>query len=278
MELLSILIACHNRAFHTERVLRQISSFATDYFQVEIIVVNDGSSDSTAEKVEKFRLSQEHLIPVKVIEGSGNWYWSKSMAIAEANVSVDSSAVLWLNDDVDLATDSFSRLLDCIELNPNSILVGQCFDHIRGVPSFGGFKNESKNPLKLLRVTADQAPIKIDTFCGNFVYIPKLIRSKVGSIDGKFQHGLGDLDYGYRVKKMGLTSLSIPGFVGMCSKDPLPKLDRRIEMLTYWNSTKKSPIKSQVHFLRKHGGSLWLLWLIAPYLRILVLGSQADLS
>lgn len=39
-----------------------------------------------------------------------------------------------------------------------------------------------------------------DTFNGNCVLIPRYVFLKVGNLDWKFRHAIGDLDYGYRAK------------------------------------------------------------------------------
>jgi len=271
-------MSCHNRRDFTHRILKQIANIGTPYFKIEIIVVDDGSSDGTAEMLRDFKLLHLNIVSVTIISGPGNWFWSKSMHTAETAANDESEAILWLNDDVNLYEDSFLRLRSYVDLYPEYILVGQCYDPLRERESFGGFKNVSKNPLKLTRVIASDQIEQIDTFCGNFVYVPKQVHERVGLIDGEFEHGHGDLDYGYRVSKSGEKAFSIPGFIGECSKDAEPEVLNRRQAIHYWNSRKKSPIRSQIRFLKRHGGILWPVWCVSPYIRILVKGNRASLN
>jgi len=273
MKRLTILISCHNRRNLTERILNQILANGTKYFSITVIVVDDFSTDGTAEMLKNFQSKNKKYILVKVINGEGDWYWSKSMSIAESYVQDED--ILWLNDDVDLYPDSFLKLSKFVSSRPHSILVGQCFDPLNREPSFGGFLNESRNPLKLIRQTAYEKELIVDTFCGNFVFVPHDLRRLVGPIDEKFQHGYGDLDYGYRAKNSGVGILCMPGFVGECREDSLPNLRGRFATLKYWNSTKKCPPKSQVRFLMRHAGVTWPIWFIVPYVRIILLGEKA---
>jgi GT2 family glycosyltransferase len=271
-------MTCHNRVALTQRILHQIVDFGSKYFNFEIVIVDDGSVDGTSEMLAEFKKINEKDFLVTIIQGAGNWYWSKSMQIAQLNVSQKAGALLWLNDDVDLYEDSFSTLNHFIDLYPECVLVGQCYDPVRQRESFGGFENSSRNPLKLTRKTAIDSIESIDTFCGNFVYIPSRISALVGTVDGEFQHGHGDLDYGYRVTKSGENAYCLPGFIGECSKDEEPELLNRRQALAYWNSRKKSPIRSQIRFLRRHDGIFWPIWFVTPYLRIIVQGRKTRLD
>jgi len=271
-------MACHNRKALTQQVLQQVVDFGTKHFELEFVIVDDGSTDGTSEMLQQFKRVHIKDFSITIVRGTGDWYWSKSMQVAQLSATQQSGALLWLNDDVDLYEDSFAKLKFYSDMYPNDVLVGQCYDPLRKKASFGGFRNSSTNPLKLIRQTAIESIMPVDTFCGNFVYIPSPVRSLIGTIDGEFEHGYGDLDYGYRVTKAGKKAYCFPGYVGECSKDDEPKLSNRRQALAYWNSKKKSPIRSQIKFLKRHGGLSWPIWLVTPYLRLLVHGRKTRLN
>jgi GT2 family glycosyltransferase len=271
-------MCCFNRRDITERIIHQVSDFGSPHFNIELVVVDDSSFDGTAEMLERVKKEYEGALSIQVVKGSGDLFWSKSMSVGERYVSDHTNGILWLNDDVDLYPMAFDMLNGYINQYPRSILVGQCYDPLNQKPSFGGFISSHRNPMKLTGVVAVDCAQPIDTFCGNFVYVPKEIAAVIGGIDGEYEHGLGDLDYGYRATRSGETALSLPGFIGECTKDDLPSFEGRLQSLRFWNSRKKSPIRSQIRFLRKFGGILWLLWFVAPYVRILLFGRRTRLD
>jgi GT2 family glycosyltransferase len=262
----------------TERIICQVQEFGSPYFKIELIVVDDNSTDGTQEMLQRVKQEYENAMDIRIIEGSGNWFWSKSMSVCEQYVSVGTTGSLWLNDDVDLYPTAFEKLNDFIDQSPRTIFVGQCYDPLKKRLSFGGYKSTHRNPMKITRVVALDRAQLLDTFCGNFVYIPSDIAAFIGGIDGEYEHGLGDLDFGYRATRAGVVALAMPGFIGECTKDELPKLQSRIQIIRFWNSRKKSPMRSQIRFLRKFGGALWPLWFVAPYVRILLFSRRARID
>ena len=43
----------------------------------------------------------------------------------------------------------------------------------------------------------------VKSFNGNCVLIPQCVFKKVGNLDWTYRHAIGDIDYGYRVRKAG---------------------------------------------------------------------------
>jgi GT2 family glycosyltransferase len=58
---------------------------------------------------------------------------------------------------------------------------------------------------------------------GNILLIPKSVVNKIGILDSKFHHALGDYDYTLRAKKSKIDVLVAPGFCGICElHDSIP--------------------------------------------------------
>ncbi len=260
---IAVLIAVHNRWEMTQDILRKLQKTPSGV-EVCIHIFDDGSSDSTSPELQKYeRISYQR--------GNGDLFWAKSMKYAQDSVSESIDYFLWLNNDVSLADDFFHRILGSIKLLPDSILVGQTSDSLSNQITYGGLKRIGRHPHRLQTINAQEKYELADTFCGNIVLIPGRINLSLSGIDGEYEHGYADYDFGYRAKKMGFDIQIIPGFLGTCSANP--------PLLSSWNffnalktltSRKYLPIRSQIRFCKRHGGVEWPIYVIAPYLRAIL--------
>jgi GT2 family glycosyltransferase len=128
------------------------------------------------------------------------------------------------------------------------------------------------HPLRVELVQPADRPVVVSMFNGNVVLIPREVRTVLGSIDGKFAHGLADFDYGLRAAKAGITSVLAPRTVGTCNRraPATPWLGPELGMrarLDYLFGPKGFPPRSAARYLRRHGGLLWPLFWVAPYVR-----------
>jgi hypothetical protein len=144
-------------------------------------------------------------------------------------------------------------------------------DSLSNQITYGGLKRIGRHPHRLQTINAQEKYELADTFCGNIVLIPGRINLSLSGIDGEYEHGYADYDFGYRAKKMGFDIQIIPGFLGTCSANP--------PLLGSWNffnalktltSRKYLPIRSQIRFCKRHGGVEWPIYVIAPYLRAIL--------
>lgn len=260
---IAVLIAVHNRWEMTQDVLHKLQKTPPGV-EVCIHIVDDGSSDRTSLELAKYKA-------ISYKRGNGDLFWAKSMKFAQDSVSEPIDYFLWLNNDVSLADDFFHRILASVKLFPESILVGQTSDAQSNQITYGGLKRIGRHPHRLQTINAQEKYELADTFCGNIVLIPSRINLSLGGIDGTYEHGYADYDFGYRAKKMGFDIQIIPGFLGICSANP--------PLLSSWNflnslklltSKKYLPIRSQIRFCKRHGGVEWPIYVIAPYLRAIL--------
>ena len=118
----------------------------------------------------------------------------------------------------------------------------------------------------------------MDTFNGNFVYIPTQIRLAVGPINSFYQHAYADIDYGYRVVKEGYPILILPGIIGTGSENVISWPNGLWAKLKQFNSAKFNPPKSQIYFFRSYAGKLWFVtlpfYLMRPFIKILIFNSK----
>jgi len=260
---IAVLIAVHNRWEMTHDILRKLQKTPSGV-KVCIHIVDDGSSDSTSLELAKYK-------SISYQRGNGDLFWAKSMKCAQDSVSDPTDYFLWLNNDISLADDFFDRILPSIMFFPESILVGQTSDPENNQITYGGLKRNGRHPYRLQIVNAQKKYESADTFCGNIVLIPNSIYKSLGGIDGKYEHGFADYDFGYRAKKMGFDIRVIPKFLGTCSVNP-PLLSswNLLKSLKILTSKKYLPIRSQIRFCKRHGGPEWPIYVIAPYLRAIL--------
>lgn len=240
-------------------------------FDLHATVVDDGSTDSTPQVLaENFRDS------IRLIPGSGNLFWSRGMALAEAEILFeDLDYVLWFNDDVILDPDAISVLLSHAQNNPNSIIIGAMREH-KGMTAYSGLKRKSKRPGNLLLVEPTTAVQTVDTFHGNLVLVPVSVAVQLGGIDPTFEHAYGDIDYGLRAQQLKISCLLAPNTYGQCEPNDLDMAWRNPQLpisqrLSIFFGRKGYPIRSHIHYNRRHGGILWPLFVSSGYAKNLLM-------
>ena len=251
-----------------------ISSTEGSTFSIQVVLVDDGSTDGTAEAV------REVWPGANVIRGDGSLFWCGGMRVAWLEAAkTDPDYFLWLNDDTQLLPGALSQLLRFAsapdQIENMSISVANCRDPETGAHTYGGYQRLGVHPLILRQMPVDDsAPAEADTFNGNAVLVPRAVFKRVGGM-GEFSHALGDLDYGYRVVRSGGSVVVVPGYSAECERG---------SVITYWQkgpgrlqrwrmlNHKKSglPFRDWLRFARRHGGQFWPLVWIRPYLRVLL--------
>lgn len=185
---IAILMTCHNRkAITRECLARLMPQLAADD---KVFLLDDGSTDGTGDMV------RTGFPSVKIIHGDGSLYWSRGMRVAwETSIAHDEwNGWLWLNDDTLLEDDALCRMLQCAEINPGSVVLGALKDISTGARIYG----KSNDGL----------------FCGNCVYVPKEIVSKVGMISDAYHHAWGDYDYAHKCRRKGIKWVEVETTVG----------------------------------------------------------------
>lgn len=220
-----VIMACHNRrALTVEAVEGALASGTQAGVDVRFTIFDDGSTDGTTEDLTGRNL------PLVVLRGDGSAYWARSMALAESDVlsnvagAASDMYLVWLNDDVRLDQDAFSRLRTVVEEHAGSVVVGAVRDPRSARVTYSGMRKRGLHPLRFELVDPAGAPKSVDTFNGNCIVVPLTVARQLGGIDGEFSHGLADIDYGLRCRNEGVPVLLAPGTVGTCPRNT-PNLD-----------------------------------------------------
>jgi GT2 family glycosyltransferase/glycosyltransferase involved in cell wall biosynthesis len=269
------LLTCHNRREHTLVCLESLRATAIPGITIDVHLVDDASNDGTAEAVAAA------YPDVEITRGSGDLFWGGGMRLAFTRaVPARPDYLLWLNDDVALDADALERLLVtyaalCAERQPLSVVVGSTRDPQTGATTYGGVRRTSRlRRMAFALVAPTDTPQSCDTMNGNVVLIPRSVYSVMGNMDERFTHAGGDTDYGLRARSAGCQVFLAPGHVGTCSVNPRAGTFRdetlsRRERLRRVTSPKGLPIAEWAALCRRHGGPLWPVLALSPYVRII---------
>lgn len=277
---LAVALACYNRREKTLACIASLYAQTGDGVGVmqsmRVILVDDGSTDGTAEAVAT------RFPEVEIIRGNGSLFWCRAMHMAQAAAMQSGCRyLLWLNDDTELAPDSLSRLLRTEQWSRNTtgmpaVVVGSLSDPDTGQTTYGGMVRAhwwQRTNLKI--ATPGNEPLSAVSMNGNCVLIPREVLDSVGNFDPQFEHAMGDMDYGFRVVRAGFPIWIMPGYVGMCKRNPSrgTYVDRTLSLPQRWRhilSPKGLPPHSLYVFARRHAGPLWPFYWAWPYVRVVL--------
>ena len=205
---IAVLLTVHNRREKTMACLKGLYSQTTpEGYEIYTYLTDDGCTDGTAESV------QEEYTQVTIVKGDGELFWNRGMHAAwEAATKVqDYDYYLWLNDDTFLYADAIAYMLQSShKFGDKNIIVGAtCSKDAPNETTYAGF-----NGKKFVRVNGTFQ--KLQKFNGNFVLIPRSVYGVLGMNDPYYRHSYGDIDYGLRANKAGISCYLTEKHIGTC--------------------------------------------------------------
>lgn len=277
------VLTCFNRKSMTLACLTALDASARDAnVELQMIVVDDASTDGTAAEV------RAAFPQAEVIDGSGALFWNRGM-YQGFGMAMQRPAdyYLWINDDSHLVPDALSQLLmQSRQLQQQQgkpvIVVGAMAERGSGRITYGGrVADSSLRRFNYRMVWSATEPMRCDVIEGNCVLIPREIALRVGNLDPVFEHAMGDTDYGLRVGRAGFGCFVSAGVIGYCSDNPVSGThsDTSLSLRKRWRlllGRKGLPVRSWLHFTRRHGGPLWPLYFSWPYARLLWSGLRGS--
>jgi GT2 family glycosyltransferase len=266
------VLACHGRAATTRRGLGALfaQTLPADV-TLGAVVVDDGSPDDTAAMVAR------DFPQIRLLRGDGGLWWAGAMIRGLTEAAAEKpDFLLWLNDDVLLDPDALARLIACHDGRADgpAVVVGATRSPEDGSLTYGGQRRDGARPFRFHPVPVSELPQDVDSFQGNIVLVPLAIHQHLGGIERCFDgvQGMADTDFGLRVRAAGFALLQAPGTMGICAANrrPPPWADHGLGVrrrLAGLFGPRGFPLKGWLPFVRRHGGPLWPIWAISPYLR-----------
>lgn len=275
----AVLITCHNRKAKTLACLDALfKNTLPENCSLDVFLVDDGSTDGTEQAV------RERYTQANIFKGDGSLYWNGGMRVAfAAAMEKGFDYYLWLNDDTHLYPNALDALISTHERlskvdRAPLIIVGSTQDIDIAKLTYGGMRRVSKwLLLRMGKVMPQTEAVQCDTMNGNCVLLSRSVVKLVGNLDGSYTHSMGDIDYGFRARKLGCKIWVVPGFVGTCDLNTGKGMwaDVRLPLQERWKrmlGPKGLPPKEWLAFTHRHGGWLWPVLWVNPYIKFWIKG------
>ena len=219
----AVVTPVHNRREITLRCLRSLGAIDRTGMEVHIVVLDDGSTDGTAEAIAR------EFPDVELLRGDGNlWYTAGTNRAIEAGLKWNPDYVLAINDDSVFEPVFLQRLVACAGENPRSV-VGPLlllWDHPERVFQvdarwdtwYGGWRQ--RHDLTTGNVPAE--PFEVEIIVGNCVLYPREAIKEVGIMDEVNFPQYGDVEYTPRMRRAGWRLLIDPRAHAFCQPTTVP--------------------------------------------------------
>ena len=275
--LIVTLTTCHNRRDCTLAALSDLHcQELPEGISLHHVIVDDGSIDGTTEAI---RLQ---FPDVEIVKGNGNCYWAGGMRLGwESTVRNRAfDYLLVYNDDVRFFTSAIKELLETrgpLQNTDNGphVIVGSFKSSDGKVTTYGGrLRSSWWHPLKFALIVEPNGAIqKADTLNMNGALISAAALPTVGFLSDYFIHSGADFEYGLKLTKAGGAIYVAGQHIGICDLNDAMKppeelsltLKQRMRLLA---DIKREPFNQRFQYYRRHGGFLWPLLWISPYITV----------
>lgn len=207
----SVIIVNYNTADEIEKCLTSAFSSQLSDHSLEVIVVDNNSSDNSIKVIERFA-------QVKLIQNKENLGFAKANNIGARLATGD--FLFFLNPDTQVKKDTISNLLEFSKknlnaivspkiLNPDGSIQGSCYN----LPTILGAIKEywlgKKGAYEKFAPVGVQ-PLKVEAIVGAAMFMPRKIFEKLGGFDERFFLYYEDLDFCRRAAKLKIPVYFLP--------------------------------------------------------------------
>lgn len=202
---IALLIPFYNNFDELKACLESAGDYRNS--NVQVLLIDGGSDDGTPEKIKAA------FPDVIVIGGDVERFWTASIRLGmQEAIRRDVEAVVFLNSDNELMSDTLSKLHEFALENPDSVVCSLVLNKPSNTIQFAGWilnprttrfiafgANEKENGQ-----WTGRKPYETDAAGGQGVYIPRSIFTKIDPPDDVlFPHYAADADYFLRIREAG---------------------------------------------------------------------------
>ncbi|MCP9941482.1 glycosyltransferase family 2 protein [Cyanobium sp. ATX 6E8] len=273
------MCASYNRKNITARAISSLflQSISRNV-DLRFLVVDDNSTDGTKSYI------LENFPGVTILPTDGDLYWAQSMTLGLKFIKTEMPLydfLLVYNDDVVFDDNSIDRLLESFYFHSSSLqqpplIVGATRSSKCGLVTYGGLL---PYPYKLYPIGFRQAPISnspqyVKSLNMNIALIHKSVIDETVFLQPYFRHGGADWEFGLQCYKKRISIIQPAGSFGICDRHPpsmrieyQQKLFTKLKMAA---SIKHLPLYPRLRYSFAHGGILWPIWFLVPYIKVVL--------
>ncbi len=251
----AVVFTCFNRREITKKCIKSIFNQSDIEADLSLYICDDNSTDGTVDMIK------EIAPEAQIIAGDGNLYWSRGMSIAMAEaIKTHHDFYLCINDDLELFDNAFSIMLSSFYSHRSICAVAGCtLSKDMKTATYGGRRFVHGNIGRSAVVLPNDNNRSCDVANLNCFLIPEELIKKVGLIDYRFEHALGDYDYCHAIRRNGYSIYVADQFIGITernkntgtSRDKSLSKTRRIKSFF---SRKEHPVRSEFYYYFKNYG------------------------
>lgn len=226
---IEVVTPVHNRKELTLNCLRSLAAADQSGLDLHVIVVDDGSTDGTADAL------RSEFPEVEIVSGEGNlWYTGGMNAGLAAALKHDPDYVLAINNDSEFDPSFLQNMIATAEDNARSVVGAVLVNWddrtsiFQVAPKWNVWWGGMRHWVKQTTNTLPRGPWKVELIVGNCVLFPAEAIREVGLMDAKHLPQFGDAEYTPRMRKAGWTLLIDPQARVFCKPNDVPERMREM--------------------------------------------------